>query len=220
MQIKQIFSLLLINVMFATIALAHEPTNLSIVKQKLKHYHDSGAYMGDLANVTQKAMRYLDLRLERHDFHAKKPAIVLDIDETALSNYPAMLRLDFGGTYKEMWEDAYKGSDGAILPTLKLFRYAKEKNIAIFFITGRYEPEREVTVKNLAKVGFTDYDKLILRSDGYLKMSTSEYKSAVRKQLTDEGYLILLNVGDQLSDLRGGYADKAFKVPNPYYLLS
>ena len=29
----------------------------------------------------------------------------------------------------------------------------------------------------------------------------------------------MLNVGDQFSDLQGGYADKALKLPNPTYYL-
>jgi len=40
-----------------------------------------------------------------------------------------------------------------------------------------------------------------------------------RKQITEQGYSIVLNLGDQKGDLRGGYAEKAFKLPNPYYLV-
>jgi len=34
-----------------------------------------------------------------------------------------------------------------------------------------------------------------------------------------QGYDILLTIGDQYSDLKGGYADKGFKLPNPMYYL-
>ena len=33
------------------------------------------------------------------------------------------------------------------------------------------------------------------------------------------GYLIILNVGDQESDLTGGFADRTFKLPNPFYFI-
>ena len=33
------------------------------------------------------------------------------------------------------------------------------------------------------------------------------------------GYDILVNVGDQRSDLTGGYARRGFKLPNPMYLI-
>ena len=34
------------------------------------------------------------------------------------------------------------------------------------------------------------------------------------------GYDIVLNFGDQWSDLQGGYADTALKLPNPTYYLA
>jgi HAD superfamily, subfamily IIIB (Acid phosphatase) len=34
-----------------------------------------------------------------------------------------------------------------------------------------------------------------------------------------EGYTIILSVGDQESDLKGGYAERVFKLPNPVCFL-
>jgi hypothetical protein len=34
------------------------------------------------------------------------------------------------------------------------------------------------------------------------------------------GYDIVVNAGDQESDLEGGHADRAFKLPNPFYFVS
>jgi predicted secreted acid phosphatase len=97
----------------------------------------------------------------------------------------------------------------------------KDHRVAVFFITARYEYEREATVKNLRAAGYHDWDALIFRPEKHGNESeppVSVYKSAVRKQLVMQGYDIILNVGDQDSDLIGGYADKAVKLPNPYYL--
>ena len=33
------------------------------------------------------------------------------------------------------------------------------------------------------------------------------------------GFTIILSVGDQESDLKGGYAERTFKLPNPVYYL-
>ena len=181
----------------STLALAKEPTNLAITKQELRKYHDSGAYLDDIANVIQKAMRYLELRVDRGDFNGKKPAIILDIDETALSNYPDLVRLDFGGTRQEILHVGDDGKDEAISPTLKLYRYAKAHGIAVFFLTGRFEESREATAANLKKVGFTNYDGLILRKGEYRNVSALQYKTAYRKQITDQGYDILVNIGDK-----------------------
>ena len=52
------------------------------------------------------------------------------------------------------------------------------------------------------------------------KCTTVEYKAGTRKHIEqDLGYDIALNVGDQWSDLQGGYADDILKLPNPTYYL-
>lgn len=219
--VKRILSCILVSTLLTTsLAYAREPANLAIAKQTLKRYHDSGAYLDDIADVMQNAMRYLELRIKRHDYYnGRKPAIVLDIDETALTNYRDMLIMDFGGTIEEIRRDEDKGTDDVIAPTLKLYRYAKAKHIAVIFITGRYEDERAVTEANLKKAGYVNFDGLIMRAGKYKDAPASTYKTVARKQLIDQGYDIIMSIGDQKSDLRGGFADKTFKLPNPYYLI-
>jgi hypothetical protein len=41
----------------------------------------------------------------------------------------------------------------------------------------------------------------------------------MRDELQKEGKLIILNIGDQHSDLIGGNAKKSIKLPNPFYLI-
>lgn len=58
------------------------------------------------------------------------------------------------------------------------------------------------------------------RTPEYRGQSSSIFKSAIRKQLVDEGYRIRGNVGDQWSDLQGDCAgDRVFKIPNPMYFV-
>lgn len=204
--------------MLASVAtFASEPRNLADIKNDLKRYHDSGAYEQDIAVVVNQATDFLKAQLKNSN--NKKPAIVLDIDETSLTNYADMIKLDFGGSYQDirMYEDM--GSDDAIKPTLKLYQFAKAHNVAVFFLTGRFENERAATAENLKKVGFNNWDGLILRYGDYKKAPAAVYKTAMRKHLTEEGYNIILTMGDQESDIRGGYAAKGFKLPNPYYYI-
>ena len=57
------------------------------------------------------------------------------------------------------------------------------------------------------------------------KCTTVEYKAGTRKHIEDAvvdgglGYDIVLNIGDQFSDLQGGYSDASLKLPNPTYYL-
>jgi acid phosphatase len=215
----QFISLLLVCLFsFPAFVAAKEPANLASVKQELKQYHDNGQYHKDIAAVIGQAMDYLKSRLAKGDFHGK-PAIILDIDETALSNYPGMLKLDFGGTLDDVLKEEDKGLDKAILPTLNLYRFAKANHVAVFFITGRYEFERKATADNLKKAGYKNWDGLILRSGEHEKTPAAVYKPAMRKQIAAKGYNIILNIGDQKSDLDGGLADKTFKLPDPYYFI-
>ncbi|MEO8401943.1 MAG: HAD family acid phosphatase [Gammaproteobacteria bacterium] len=200
---------------------AKEPKNLDFVKLSLVRYHDSGEYQKDQARTIDKAMEYLKSRLERaqRTHKNKKMAVVLDIDETALSNYPDLYRMGFGGSPLEINSAIDKGVDAAIAPTLKLYRYAKANNISVFFITGRTEKNRASTEKNLAASGYQNWDGISLRADDFKDKSAAAYKINARNLIEKQGYVIVLNIGDQQSDLTGGHADKTFKLPNPYYFI-
>jgi predicted secreted acid phosphatase len=61
---------------------------------------------------------------------------------------------------------------------------------------------------------------LTLRPSSTDSESTSAYKSAARARIVAEGYRIVLNVGDQWSDLKGSpEAEFSVKYPDPYYLI-
>jgi len=152
-----------------------------------------------------------------HAYGKRKPAIVFDVDETALSNYTAIDKdnFTFGDNSKA---EAQNEIGTAIEPTLELYKLAQQRGIATFFITGRRENTRQHTDSNLRREGFTDYTELILKPDAS-SATTVDYKSGARKAIEDEGYRILASVGDQYSDLAGGHEAVAFKLPNPFYFL-
>jgi predicted secreted acid phosphatase len=163
----------------------------------------------------------------------KDAAIVLDVDETSLSNWleietddfaflpSGTCTLDTGDACGDMqWELSARAE--ALPATLDLFITAKSLQIAIFFITGRLNrPDlQDATVKNLKQAGYDGWERLFMRPISPPGASVSEYKTRTRIYIQDDlHYHIIANVGDQESDLRGGYADKPFKVPNPFYYL-
>ena len=49
--------------------------------------------------------------------------------------------------------------------------------------------------------------------------TTTQYKSLTRQHIESLGYDIVANFGDQFSDLKGGFSDATFKIPNPMYFL-
>ncbi len=166
-------------------------------------------------------MDYVEYKVEKNraTTHPKKLAAIFDIDETSLSNYSAMVKMDFGGTPKDIANQEQLASDPAILDTLKLYNLTKEKGVSLFFVTGRREYQRQTTIKNLQLAGYQGWKQLFMKPNNYHQNSIISYKSGAREKIKAQGYGIILNIGDQESDLKGGYADKTFKLPNPYYFI-
>lgn len=194
-----------------------EPQNISLLKNELVRYHDSGQYMADISAVMHQAQYYLTKKVSSHTL--TKPAIVLDIDETCLSNYKNLVARDYINDYQRIHLDTLKGDATPIKACLNLYKVAQSNHIDVFFVSGRYENERLATIKNLHRAGFNKWKGLYLQPNtNFGKSGTIEnFKIATRKKISKQGYTILASIGDQPVDLSGGYAIKTFKVPNPYY---
>lgn len=119
--------------------------------------------------------------------------------------------------------NAWVVSPAASIPvpgTLRLFRLAREAGVAVFFLTGRPHEQTDATAQNLRSAGYQNWQGLILRSEAQRHLATTLYKSTERGRLVAEGYALLLNVGDQWSDLLGSpKAEMSVKLPNPFYYL-
>jgi hypothetical protein len=208
----------------------------------LRTYVTSKVYVKQIAKVDAVAKRWIRragrgrFKLERRRGHPHgvkvvrdgrkghgrghgkaKPAIVFDVDETALSNYSAIEADNFTFGPNSQAE-ATNEIGKAIDPSLELYKLAQERGISTFFITGRRENTRQHTDSNLRREGFTDFTGLILKPDASTA-TTVDYKSGARRAIEDKGYRILASVGDQYSDLAGGHEAVAFKLPNPFYFL-
>src|SRR5262249_38794054 len=198
--------------------------NLYETQQRVDEYIRSGKYEEDVAEVTTAARRWMEERAKS----VAKPAIVLDIDETSLSNWPAY-RLNGWGRVVEGSCDLQHGPCGlrawqalgqskAIAPTLALAQRARELGVAVFFISGRPSNLREGTERNLKEQGY-DWADVILLPEGARFESAADFKAPERRKIAERGYTIILSLGDQESDLKGGYAERTFKLPNPVYYL-
>lgn len=201
------------------ISFAAEPANLRLIKQQLVQYHDSGEYDKDIADVAHKAQACFCQQINLHNNKNEKLAAVFDIDETSLSLYTDWLELDFGGRKSEIYAMIDRADGTAIAPVLQVYNFAKQHHVAVFFITARHEYQRQATINNLHAVGYNDWNGLYLTPNNLHEKSIIPFKTKIRKYLTDQGYKIILNIGDQESDLAGGYATCEFKLPNPYYYL-
>ena len=176
-------------------------------------YHDSGEWDRDIDAVIASARDFLD----RHvgDAAPRRAAAVLDIDATSLSNYECLARVDFDRA-------AARCGAGVQLPaipqTRRLYRHVRRHGVAVFFLTGRGERQRKATAANLRAAGYRGHWQLVMRPKNRAHETNARFKTRERRRITAHGYRIIINVGDQASDLRGGYADRGFKLPNPMYV--
>jgi predicted secreted acid phosphatase len=206
--------------------LAQAPANLGDLKQQLTEYKRSGAYDRDVAAVLADARKFV---MERAPA-VQKPALVLDIDETSLFNWTEMQANDYGyipdGPCDKLpagpcgvrvWELSSRAE--VIAPTLALFKAAKALGVSVFFITGRPDVERAATEANLRSAGYDGWTALVMRPPGLTLKSTADFKAPERGKIAAQGYTIIVNVGDQPSDLAGGFAERGFLVPNPFYRI-
>lgn len=224
--------------------------NFGVERYKLLEYGDCtgdfGCYWADLDAQYKRAEAELDKQLAaKHP--DEKLAIVMDIDETTLTNYCEMRRDAFGYIARifNQWEVSPQASM-AIPGALRLFNKARAAGVAVFFITGRpgipdysatpKQPDQaapdpigphpsdgdqtEATAKNLEAAGFHGWDGLQLRNGSERTMPTIEFKSTERERIARRGYRIIMSLGDQWSDLLGDpQADISIKLPNPFYFI-
>lgn len=191
-------------------------SNLGVAKLQVRQYIDSGRYQQEFDQAVQSAQSYLQQNLAR--YRDSNPALVLDIDETSISNLPYLLANDFGYV-PGPWQAWVKGDEAApFSATLKLYQWARTNGVSVFFVTSRPETDREATERLLRRTGYSDIAGLYLKPSEE-KASSATYKAAQRRKITDAGYQIVVNLGDQWTDLDGGYAEAMFKLPNPMYFV-
>jgi hypothetical protein len=205
-----------------TIVVPPELPNLGKLELELKDYHDCkgnhGCYTSDLDRQAGMATRALVRAVKLRQ--AANLAVVLDIDETSLSNWTEIRLADFAydPAAWNRWVD--QASAPAIAGTLHFYEEAEKLGVAVFFITGRPESQRAATEKNLRSQGYAQWTALVLRKPDEAKTPTVTYKSAARQRIVAAGYRIAVNMGDQMSDLTGDpRADVSVKLADPFYYI-
>lgn len=139
------------------------------------------ALASDVKTAFVQAARHMAVR----GCMAPKPAVVLDIDDTAL-----------------VGPDESQRTHG---PVHSFYKKAIDSGVKVFFVTARSEAEpgnRESTVKQLRDCGYDKFDALFMapRFTPHFK----GIKKAHREAITKKGYDIVVNAGDQWADLVEG----------------
>ncbi len=206
-------------IFFASVALAlagcATSTSTSSRPGELRAYVSSGRYDRELETVAARAQAWLETRAAQRK-PGERLAVVFDLDETLLRNWPALDAENF--VYVPAIWDAWvrDAKAEAIAPVRDVYRAARKLGFDAILLTGRSERERADTERNLRAIGCGDAAAVIFTPDGF-KGTAAAFKTAERQRLTREGWTIVANLGDQESDLVGGFAERTFKLPNPFY---
>jgi hypothetical protein len=200
-------------------------------------------YAKEARSVAAGGKHYL---AERHRT-AKTKAIVLDVDDTTLATYNYEIASNWAYNPTTNAQFVTGQLFPAVPGMVDTVTSAAREGYAIFYLTGRPQSQETDTLGNLTKDGkgvdanypspttlrdgedglftkpavadYPDYLKTACAADPNGSCTTIHYKSATRAHIESLGYDIVGNFGDQFSDLKGGYADRTFKLPNPSYFL-
>jgi HAD superfamily, subfamily IIIB (Acid phosphatase) len=203
-----------------------------------------GNYAKEASSVAATGTSYLNHAQPKS---SKIKAIVLDVDDTSLAtwNYEVFSNWAFNPMTNGQFvtDQAFPPVPGMV----DLAKHAVARGYALFFLTGRGATQETATLGNLTSDGvgvdagypmpttlkdgedglftkpavadYPDYLAAACAADPNGSCTTTHYKSATRAHIESLGYEIVANFGDQFSDLKGGHADRTFKLPNPNYFL-
>jgi predicted secreted acid phosphatase len=210
-----------------------DPVNGATV---LHQYDPDGAYAHQVQGIASAAAK----TLSNHQKLNAQKALLFDIDDTTLNtfSYEIYSNFVFNPTTNAAFVNAGKASVFPAVPGMVgLEKAAEAKGYQIYFLTGRPIAQTDGTLANLKDAGYdVDPTHVFLKdttaaTEPWLAScvdattqkfvcTTIQYKSLTRQHIEqDLGVDIVANFGDQFSDLKGGFADSTYKIPNPMYFL-
>jgi hypothetical protein len=206
-------------------------------------FADDSYYAKEARSVAAAGTRWISV-----PHHTRKTkAILLDVDDTSLATWNYEIFSNWAFNPATNGDFVLNQRFPAVPGMVDMVKTAEREGYAIFFLTGRGAAQEKATLGNLTADGvgvdagfpkptalsngedglftkpavadYPDYLKQACAGDPNGSCTTIHYKSATRAHIESLGYEIVANFGDQFSDLKGGFADRAFKLPNPNYYL-
>ena len=164
---------------------------------------------------------------------SKPYSIVLDIDETVLSNIPFQVKMIKDGTAfnPKLWDEWVQKAEAKPVAGAKEFlQFADKNKVQIYYISDRTEAQVDATIKNLEAQGLPvqGRDHLMFKKEG------DKSKEGRRQEVLKHTNLVML-FGDNLVDfaefstkseadrdkmfeqLKAEFGDKFIIFPNPMY---
>lgn len=186
-----------------------------IYTKDIKDYVNNGDYKKDLEAIVQQAKVFVSYEMLTNK---KDKAVIIDIDETILSNLPYISKQIHLNDVEKLNRWQQTSACEPILPVVELYQWLLKQDVKIYFITARPLELKDATIENFKKLNIPQ-SEIIFRDQTEWPVP-KEFKIAMRKEIVNNNYDIILNIGDQPTDFEGGYWKRALRVPNPFYIES
>ena len=223
---------------FADIYELPDGTNKTEKLQALAHYYGNG----DLEN--SRHLQEIRARCARAKEYFstitpdEKTVIVFDMNETLLTDYyklyfqriQSMLQHGTINCEKNCCMHRNRNEKPALAPVKELWDYLVSKNFTCVIITAAPEEARTAWLRFLKAAGYNiQTNQLFMISDETLQNAMQHLKNKkadnafqilgqgkleYRKQLTEQGHMIVGNVGDSSYDFAGGYSGHEVRLPH------
>lgn len=153
------------------------------------------------------------------------PAVVLDLDETAMDNsaYQAGLVTTNGEFSPKTWDAWVKAEKATAVPgAVEFTQYAEAKGVKVFYVTNRNADQEEPTRRNAQALGFPmggNVDTFLMSKE---KPDWGSAKGTRRAYIAKDYRIVLLfgdNFGDFSDAYNGSEADrlKAFEAAKEHF---
>lgn len=188
-----------------------------MTKLEVIDYYESGAHEQEISCILEQArdiVNSVDI--------LEKTALVLDIDETSLNHYKALKEYGFPqGDNHKVWNECIFADTGTpIQATLDFYKFCLDKGLKVFFVSARIADSIDVTKLALKDAGYTQFEDVFVfpkEIANYNPDQFTNFKSERRAYIESLGFKILISVGDQPSDLIGGFTKYTCELTNYLY---
>ena len=187
-------------------------TNIAIANYNSPKKQDS-----NITHILQNAKQYLQQRINNNK-PQKKLAIIFNINKQVIEHLQQKRQTHFF-TPPGMFYDASTYKDTQITSILNFYKFAKKNKLTIFFIDDDNQKNRKRIVKILRSPGYEKFDLFLSESKS---QSDKSFKNEINKQITKQGYDIVLNINDDDDTddnnyYNNGFADKTIIIPKTFY---
>jgi 5'-nucleotidase (lipoprotein e(P4) family) len=142
------------------------------------------------------------------NYQSFPPAVILDLDETALDNSSYEAGLVVNGTRfdPKSWDEWTRIAQAKAIPgAVEFSQYAAGRGVKVFYVSNRNADQKEATKLNLVALGFPmggNVDTLLFLKD---RPEWSSGAKGARFAYIANDYRVLLMFGDQIGDFSDRY---------------